>query len=144
MKACEIYKTKKSYKIATMYRTDTWIYISNEPIFILPIDVAIEEFKNTIFKSLEASKEIPYPEESLSKEFLKSMKESSFMSLYKNSSNCNIYFEDNIIEIQPNKCINPREGLFPVNEDIVKIPYSKDKEMEIVNEIIKILDHKYE
>ena len=139
MKACKIYKTKKNYKIITLYKTDTGTYISNSPVYILPISSNIEEFGKLIKDSLTASNLIPYPKENFSTQLLKDLKESSFKKLYANSTSCGLFLNKEKLEIITYKCINPEEGL---DEDSEKIQYfdydelNKIKLGEIVSSIL--------
>jgi len=85
-----------------MYKTDTGSYKLFEPVFFLPIATEKEELYNKIFESLSSSKTIKNPGIDTSKELLKSIKESSFKSLYKNSSSCMIGLKtDEILLIEP-------------------------------------------
>src|SRR5690606_7586507 len=116
-KACAVYKKKKEYKIITSYQLEVGRYVSRPPIFILPISVDIESLKNCIFQSLNASKKITYDDYYSgisSKDLLKEMKEASFTKLYKNSTSCMVYLKDEMIEIVPYKCEDPKEGLYEV------------------------------
>lgn len=143
MKSCCIYKTKKHFKIVTMYLTDTGSYVLRGPVHILDLNVSVEELREKIFDSLNASREIPHPENSFFKELIKKMKEPSFKSLYQNSTSCNLFLENNILTIEPNRCKDPNEGLEVVVEDIQKIEYYTYNEIEITKTIMEILDRKY-
>jgi len=48
MKACKIYKTKNNYIVITLYKTDTGMYISGVPIFIMSISDDMKEWENEL------------------------------------------------------------------------------------------------
>ena len=143
-KACSIYKTEKFYKIMPLCPVaKVGIFRSEEPVIILPLNVTIEELKNAIFQAINESKLISYKEymktlkpNERSKNYLKILKEKSWKSFYRNSTNCSIHLKNNILEIFYHKCTE--RGLIE-EEKSVKMEYSKENELKITEEIIKIL-----
>ena len=145
MKSCFIYKTEKEYKIITEHESDTGLGLEDEPIFILPIGSDIANIKESIFKSLNSSrKKVPFPKnvKEWQKEGLKRMKEKSFKGLYEKSNSVGIRIEKNILIISPSK-YTTKMGIGIVEEDIVKMEYSLDKEIEITKKILEILEKSY-
>ncbi|GET46196.1 hypothetical protein [Capnocytophaga felis] len=148
IKSCGIYKTQEYYKIITESQSETGLFLSQSPIFILPINCSINDFKNNIFQALNSSKnnvKMPSSNEkfkSMQKELLKDLKEKSFLNLYKNSTHCIIRFEKNC-KIFPTKFSNEYKGNIIVEEDIIEMEYSPEKELEITEKIIEVLDKSY-
>lgn len=144
IKACSIYKTKNKFKIVTAYRLESWAYIESNPITILPIEASFEQIKNAIFLSINSSKKLSEKEEDFyrleTKEFLKSLRETSYKKFYNNSTSCSIYIENNIVEIIPNRLKD--YYLVEVKEDIQKIEYNNNK-IEITKIVLDILEKKY-
>lgn len=141
MKACQIYKTKKFYKIATLYKRETGSYIISNPITILLNDIDTESLCKSIFQSLEASRLISEKEENLFYiNLLKELKEKSYNNLYKNSISCSIYLEKNIIEIEPNRYLGKNEGLEAVPEKIFKMNYVKGEELKVAKKVNELLN----
>lgn len=145
IKACDIYKTLKEYKIVTLSTSDTGLFLADVPTFILPITISKDELSNKIFSSLNSSRcNVPFPNskvemQEFQKKHLKDLKEKSFKSLYKNSINCSIRLENNILEITPSRF--EKYYLEPVSEKSVKIEYNNN-ELEITKIIIDILNKK--
>lgn len=56
-KVIEVYKTRKHYKIVTMYMYNLIAvsYLSGEPVFILPLDITAENLSKVIFECLNHS-----------------------------------------------------------------------------------------
>lgn len=80
------------------------------------------------------------------KETLKKMQVKSYPSLYKTSNSCTLHLENNILKIYPEKYYNPKkpsQGLDYVEEDMVEMEYSIDKEREITLKILEILEKDY-
>lgn len=141
MKGCSIYKTKKAYKIVTMFRRESWAYLLSKPIFILPLETNIEELSEKIFGSLTSSRSISEDEEdNFDINLLKEIKEKSYNQLYKNSASCDIFLKESIIEIIPLKYAGKNQGLDEIADQIKEISYSKEKELEITSLIINKLD----
>lgn len=149
MKSCDIFKTKEFYKIITQSETDTGLLVSDEPVFILPIDVNEEIFKVKIFNSLMSGKsgfKLPENKEDIKvwqKEQLKHLKEKSFLNLYKTSTNCCIRLNDGILKIFPSKFSEKYKGMITVKEDVVEFKYIESDELDITRRIIEILNNKY-
>jgi hypothetical protein len=141
-KACSIYKTEKNYKIITLYPVSSGIFLEQAPIFILPLNTSIEELKNTIFESINASRLMSYKEFQKKysiKDYLKILKEKSLKNLYQNSSHCNIYLRNNILEICPSKYSEKYKGFETDEIRSKKMSFSKENELIITKEIINIL-----
>jgi hypothetical protein len=149
MKGCQIYKTNKHYKIITMYRQESWAYISSKPIYILPLEVDINEFSSRLFESLKNSRDITESEEDnfwLGNGLLKELEERTFVDLYKHSTSCYVWLDKKgilskgEIEIKPNKYLGKSKGLVSVDEESIRIKYNKGKELEITKRVIDILN----
>jgi hypothetical protein len=147
VKACEIYRTRKHYKIVTLYQLEAGRFTSNKPVFVIDVNVNLEDLYKYILESLSESKIVSYDEyykKTIShKELLKEIKESSYKKLYENSTSCIIHFDNDMIEIIPYQ-IDVKGGLKPVSSDTVKLPYSQKNQIEIVQAIVKVLEKKYD
>ena len=105
--ACNVYRTATEYKIITESKTNTGLFMEDEPIFIISISSLEQEISDKIFTSLKSSREgIKFPEtkeemREQQKEHLKNIKEKSYLGLYKNSTSCSIRLIGNIITITP-------------------------------------------
>ncbi|MFK8298991.1 hypothetical protein ACI76O_11760 [Capnocytophaga cynodegmi] len=146
-KHCTIYKTKDCYKIVTMSESDIGAYIADGEIFISPVLDNIENLKLKIFQALNNSRlgvKTPEPEQwsIWQKEHLKSLKEKSFKHLYKNCTHCNIELKNKSLTIYPLKETYPK-GLELVEEGIIEMEYSPEKELEITEKIIEVLNKSY-
>ena len=143
-KACSIYKTEKNYKIITTYPVSSGIFVTREPVFILPLNITLEELKNTIFKAINECKLISCKEyEKMPhsiKYYLNILKEKSLKGLYQNSTYCSIYLKNGILEIVPFKYSEKRKCLEPDCERNLKMEYSKENELKITNEVVQILN----
>ncbi|MDM1045913.1 CdiI family contact-dependent growth inhibition immunity protein [Myroides sp. 1354] len=143
-KSIQVYKTKNQYKIITMYRTEAWSYIAGEPLYLLPLDISIQEFLKVILEGLNHSRSILELEVDKiwnnNKQLLKKIEAKSYDDLYKNSRSCDIYIEDKEITIKPNIYLDSKKGLQTDVESIVKIEFLEEKYLEIAKEIIKILN----
>ncbi len=138
MKACEIYKKDKELKIVTMYETDTGLFLSNEPIFILPVNSSKEELLNAILRAISASKLIKYTTDYSSKSLLHKLKEKNFKSLYLSSVSCFLYIDGNNAEIKPQQFSNKLKCLVTNKSREV---YIKNFTREnLIMEISKILE----
>lgn len=56
MKSSNIYKTKTNYIIGTMSESDIGAYIADDPIYVVPTDIKIEDIQILIFDSLMKSR----------------------------------------------------------------------------------------
>lgn len=140
---CSIYKTKTQYKIITIYSTDVGIYVANTPVFILEITTDMEKINEAIWTCLNASKKMNYKEyqrESIN--YLKLLKEPSLKKLYNNSKNCKLYIQDKKANIVPYKKSSDK-GLEEVEKDTVVMDYSPEKELEITEKAIELLNKSY-
>lgn len=61
--ACNVYRTAAEYKIITESKTNTGLFMEDEPIFIISISSPEQEISDKIFTSLKSSREdIKFPE----------------------------------------------------------------------------------
>ena len=138
MKACDIYRTKKEYKIVTMYHTDWGLYISDDPIFFLPLNATKEDIASAISKAIDASSDIEQPSLNSSKELLVKIKERSWSSLYKNSKCCILYIDKHIATIKPQKCSSKYRALETDKDNVVSLDdYNYDI---VVDEILRLFE----
>lgn len=137
VKACDIYKTNKEYKIITMYKTDIGVYHLDEPVFILPISSSKEELLNVIQKSISASRFINNPSKSSLKTFLHIIKEKNLNSFYKNSICCSIYVEGSDATIEPQNYSVKYKGLIPDKARTIILKNYKIE--EVIDEVVRIL-----
>lgn len=149
MKSCNIYKTKKEYKIIAQSFTDNGLLIDDEPITILPNDIDVKALSDTIFNTLFSGKSnvvFPQTREEMmqrQKNILNLLNEKSYNSLYKNSNNCSIRLENNVLKITPSKFSYDYRGLVGVKEDSKEIDYLNCDKIDVVNKIIEILNKEY-
>ncbi|MFK8298992.1 hypothetical protein ACI76O_11765 [Capnocytophaga cynodegmi] len=132
------------YKIITVYNVDIGRFTMDNPVYILPIDIDTPDLKDNIFKSISQSKKISYSDyynSNLTNALLKELQETSFISLYKKSNSCYVYLENDVIEIIPNKF--EKRYLSEVSEDIIILNYSPEKELELTEKIIEVLNKSY-
>lgn len=142
MKSCQVFKTKKNYKITTMYRLESWSYIESKPIYIFPLETSIEELSKAIFESLESSREISELEENdfwLGNQLLKELKESSYNSLYKNSYGCIVSIKNNDFVIEPQKYMGKDEGLAVDENKVLNLGVNLDKK-HLTKKVIDVLN----
>lgn len=142
-RTCHIYKTSKAYKIVTIHRRSGGALTAAEPVYILSLDSPIEDISKSIFESLSKSGKIS--EEKYFKtdtdSYLKMLKERSLKQLFSTSNSCHISLVKDKIEIAPYKKV--QRWLEEVGEHKITLIYSKDKELEITQQILKILDVSY-
>src|SRR5690554_420686 len=143
-KSIQIYRTDKFYKIITMYRTESWSYIVGKPVFLLPLDVTIQDFLNVILNALNQSRTISESEEFViwnsKKEILKEIKEKSFDNLYKNSNSCEIYLENYEITLKPTLYLGYKDGVTTLDNKEIKYQFIENKYFDIIKSIIEILN----
>lgn len=138
MKACNIYRTKKEYKIVTMYHTDWGWYISDDPIFFLPLNATKGDIASAISQAIDASSDIEQPSSNSSKELLVKMKERSWSSLYKNSKCCDLYIDKQNATIKPQKYSSKYRGLETDKDNVVSLDdYNYDI---VVDEILRLFE----
>lgn len=143
-RCCHIYKTNKSYKIVTDHRRAGGAYIAGQPVYILPLDSSIEDIAKSLFESLSKSGKISekeYFNSGGTKEYLKSIKEKSLKQLYSTSNSCLVALKKNTVEITPYR--KEQRWLQAVIEDKVTMHYSTDKELEITQQLLKVLEVSY-
>lgn len=143
-KALQIYKTHKHYTIITMYRTESWTYLLSEPVFLLSLDITTEELSKVILEGLKHSRSISESEEDTirnnnKQSLLKKIKEKSYNDLYKNSTSCTIYVENQEITIEPNIYLGSREGLTTDTEKVLRLDFIESKYIDIAKSVIDIL-----
>ncbi|MDM1550900.1 hypothetical protein [Empedobacter falsenii] len=120
MKTCQIFKIDNKFIIVTLYRLESWSYISSEPIFILPDDIDIKILLTKVFESLENSRDISEKEENemwLGHDLLKLLKVKSFSKLYKESVACIVSLNEKNIEVTPYEFYFKTKGLSEKIED---------------------------
>lgn len=144
MKACQIYKTNKEYKIITLYKTESWAYISSHPIYILPISTNVDELTNIIFKTLESSRSISEIEEKkmwLGDNLLKAINEVSYNKLYKNSKVCGLFLKEDKIMIVSYTYLGLNKGIVGNDNDEIEIEYKDELKVEIIQKVIDVLNN---
>lgn len=146
MKSCVIYRTDKEYKIVTESETDTGLFVSDTPVYILPLTISDEILKEKINNCLQNSKtgiKMPETREGFSewqKEQLTNLQEKTFSSLYKKSRSCLVRIESGQLTIYPYECLDVKKGLTIMDDKIVHFSYLKELELIATQEIIKILN----
>ncbi|WP_165044281.1 hypothetical protein [Dysgonomonas sp. ZJ709] len=146
MKSCVIYRTDKEYKIVTESETDTGLFISDTPVYILPLAISDEILKDKIINCLENSKtgvKMPETREKFSKwqkEQLANLQEKNFSSLYKKSKSCLVRIESGQLIIYPYECLDVKKGLTIIDDKVVHFNYLKGVELIATQEIIKVLN----
>ena len=93
MKMCYIYQTKKEFIIVTNSESVEGITISDEPIFVLPIDIETDLFLQKVKIALNSSRyDVIRPPREKCKErerfLLDKMGQKSFSKLYRTSCSC--------------------------------------------------------
>jgi hypothetical protein len=145
IKACQVYKTQKSYKILTMYRQESWAFLSSKPIYQIPIESDLEKLSSKIFESINHSRSIKEKEENsfwLGKNLLEELNENSFNELYKESTSCIILLENNILEITPYRYAGRNKGMEEISEKTIKVKFLQEKQLDITKKIVHILEQK--
>lgn len=151
MKTCEVYKTPKNYIIITESTSDIGLGISDDPIYVIPIDSTINELQEKVFDCLNSSRVGVYTPNrdewaSWQKKQLEKMQQKSFVMLYKNSNSCHLALENNIITIYPYKYYDPskpKQGLCAVEEAEVKIDLNNIDKDEIIKILVDMLNVSY-
>lgn len=138
MKACQIFKTQKEYKVITMYKTDSGSYKLMDPIYILPHDIEKEKLTLSILACLNSSKLIENPQINNSKELLQKLKETSFNKFYQKSKCCMLFVDDNEVVIEPQKYSTKFRGLETARNEVITL--KSKSENEIVEQILKVLN----
>jgi len=100
MKACQIFKTKHSIKIVTLYSTDTGAYKLNKPVFVLSVNENRDMIKKAIFQAIETSGRVVF-KPSDNSILLKYLGEKSFISFYKSSTSCMVFVDGANVTIEP-------------------------------------------
>lgn len=146
MKSIIIYKTKNNFKIETLYKREHSSYMVSKPIFVLPLDISVEDLSSKLFESLNASRVIKEFEEDallLGKKLLALLKEKSFENLYFNCTSCSVRLKDSNVEIMPYKYAAYKQGMTEVNEDVIIIPYNSIDKITITNIVLEVLEKNY-
>jgi hypothetical protein len=149
IKTCEIYKTSKNYIIITESSSDIGLGISDDPIYVIPINSTINELEEKVFDCLNSSRVGIYTPKrdewaSWQKEQLLKMGQKSFDLLYKNSSSCSLKLEDNILSICPRSLTRKHKGLVLVEKDIIKLDLNDINKDQAIKKIIEALSISYE
>lgn len=141
MKSIQIYKTKQDYKIVTLYKRESGSYIISDPIFIIPIDVKLEDLADKLFDSLNASRTLKESEEDefYSGNLLKKIKESSFNKFYATSFSCYVSLENRIINIVPQKYMGKNQGLEIDEGRACRVMLDNNNRLEVIKKIIQML-----
>lgn len=144
MKSVQVYKTNKHYLIICAYKTSAWSYIVGKPVFLLPLDISIEDLSKTLLEGLNHSRILSEAEEEIIRKYskqplLKEIKAKSFNDLYKKSSSCNIYVDNHELTIEPNKYLSSNEGLMTVTESVIRLPFIETNYFEITKRIVDVL-----
>lgn len=137
-KACGIYITNSYFKIVTMYRLESGIYIISNPIYLLPKNSTLDVLFNKVIESLDESRELKIEEEKsfrLGRNLLKFLKEKSFKNLYQNSIVYSIYLDENHLSIESYIYDNKSIGLL-VNEGKDFIINGKEDIRYIIQELV--------
>jgi hypothetical protein len=139
-KACGIYKTQDSYKIVTQSHSDTGLLLEDEPVYILPLMIDTAVLCENIFISLNNCRNnLPMPNNEKLKKWLKIINEKSFNDLYKNSTHCDIRWYGDNFRIYPSIYEPKYKALAPVEKGTIELKYSETTELEITQQIIKLL-----
>lgn len=136
MKACQIFKTKHSIKIVTLYSTDTGTYKLNRPVFILSVNENRDMIKKTIFQAIETSRQVDFKPSDHSI-LLKYLGEKSFISFYKSSTSCMVFVDGANVTIEPQFFSPDIRALETIHERVIQI--SNFTEEQLLDEIMKVL-----
>jgi hypothetical protein len=141
MKSIQVYKTKKDFKIVTLYKRESDSYIISDPIFIMPIDTKLEDLENKLFEALNTSRTLKESEEDkfYSGNLLKKIKESSFNKFYAGSSSCYVSLEKGIISITPQKYMGNNQGLEREDDKTYQVTLNDNNRLEVVKDLIQML-----
>ena len=136
MKACQIFKTKHSIKIVTLYSTDTGAYRLNKPVFILSVNENRDMIKKTIFQAIETSRQVDF-KPSDNSILLKYLGEKSFISFYRSSTSCMVFVDGANVTIEPQFFSADIRALETIHEQVIQI--SNFSEEQLIDEIMKVL-----
>ena len=136
MKACQIFKTKHSIKVVTLYSTETGVYKLNKPVFVLPINESREMIKKAIFQSIETSRQVDF-KPSDNSILLKYLGEKSFISFYKSSTSCMVFVDGANVTIEPQSFSADIKALETIHEQIIQIVNFTEE--QLLDEIMKVL-----
>ena len=136
MKACQIFKTKHSIKIVTLYSTDTGAYKLNKPVFILSVNENRDMIKKTIFQAIETSRQVDF-KPSDNSILLKYLGEKSFISFYRSSTSCMVFVDGANVTIEPQFFSADIRVLETIHEQVIQI--SNFSEEQLIDEIMKVL-----
>lgn len=136
MKACQIFKTKHSIKIVTLYSTDTGTYKLNRPVFILSVNENRDMIKKTIFQAIETSRQVDFKPSDHSI-LLKYLGEKSFISFYRSSTSCMVFVDGANVTIEPQFFSADIRALETIHERVIQI--SNFTEEQLLDEIMKVL-----
>lgn len=139
-----IYRTIKHYAIVTGYRTESGIWLSGEPVWLLPLDTTSEELSKVISEGLSHSRSVSEPEEDIIRmsnknNLLKRMKERSWSSLYRNSKCCSVDVGNNEIIITPWISSVSQRGLVSDSDRVVRLAFVASNHMDIAQAVMDML-----
>ncbi len=136
-KACVIYKTKKEFKVNTLNLSDTGVFLASLNCFIIPIGADEEDLSKIIFEALTKSRSVNFEDAPNPKELLVTLREKSFSSLYKNSTSCSIYLQENKVSIVPKNYSNKSNSL--VHDNDRKVEIENFSKLDLARQVIKLL-----
>jgi len=151
MGACTVYKTNKEYIIVTLFKTEDWIWVADEPILRVAVEDRGSKLIEDIFEALNSSRmNIPsIPREDynvLEKRTLTEMGQKSYTDLYKKSNSCSIdKDENNIVTISPYKPYTPGKftSLAVAKEGVVRVDMKVTDVSELERILIDVLKKDY-
>lgn len=138
-KSCTIYMKKDCYKIITNYFTDNWMWVSDNPVFVLEKSIDIKTLAEHIFKSLNTSKNIKDNAIDYSIKFTEKIEEKSLNKLYITASICMVYLEDDTVTIQPMVYDSKIKGLLGEESNAKIVKYRNGEELFVTNHILEVL-----
>jgi hypothetical protein len=147
MKRCQLHRTKTKFIVYTESKSDTGLYLADDPVYLLPVVCDVLELQNAIVDSLlKSRRNMPTPKRdewaAWQKDLLKKMKQRSFTGLYKSSSSCLVEMNGNALIIYPEKlsqASRPSQGLVLVEEGRVEIQDWENNKDKLTARIIEIL-----
>jgi hypothetical protein len=147
IKRCEVYKTKKEFKIITQNTTSDGFGMASNPIYILPIDTSKEELYKSVGKALDQSKtNVSFPSEKnlydkYINELLCSLKEKSMGNLYRNNG-CLLEQNENKLVVNVYRLFNPskpNDGVVFDDNRMKEINLKKSNENDVIEQILEAL-----
>jgi len=105
--------------------------------FIIPIGADEEDLSKIIFEALTKSRSVNFEDAPNPKELLVTLREKSFSSLYKNSTSCSIYLQENKVSIVPKNYSNKSNSL--VHDNDRKVEIENFSKLDLARQVIKLL-----